>query len=89
MIHLPDRPIQKTPEFESYQNRRQFVSAAAMGIVSASAAGLLQVKPASAVEDNGIRPFRVDIAKDRLVSLRERLMATRWPDGMGMRTYGA
>ena len=37
MVHLPDRPIRETADFESYQDRRQFLSRAAIGIASASA----------------------------------------------------
>ena len=80
MIHLPDRPIQETADFESYQDRRQFLSTAAMGIVSASAASLLSTHPASPAESGAIRPFRVNIPNDELVDLRKRVLATRWPD---------
>ena len=61
MIHLPDRPSQETTDFESYQDRRQFLSTAGMGIVSASAASLLSTHPASPAESGTIRPFRVNI----------------------------
>ena len=80
MIHLPDRPIQETADFESYQDRRQFLGTAAMGIVSASAASLLSMHPAAAAESGAIRPFRVNIPDDELVDLRKRVQATRWPD---------
>ena len=64
MIHLPDRPSQATTNFESYQDRRQFLSAAAMGIASASAASLLSTHPASSAESDAIRPFRVNFPED-------------------------
>ena len=81
MRSLVDRPTQRLAALEGRQDRRQFLSAAAMGILTASAGGLLQMRPASAAEGDGIRPFRIDISKDGLLNLRERLMATRWPDG--------
>ncbi len=37
-------------------------------------------KPDVAVQDNAIRPFRVDIPDEALVDLRRRIAATRWPD---------
>jgi pimeloyl-ACP methyl ester carboxylesterase len=81
MVHLPYPPIRETvADFESYQDRRQFLSTAAMGIVSASAASLLSAHPASAAKSDAIRPFRVNIPDDELVDLRKRVRATRWPD---------
>jgi pimeloyl-ACP methyl ester carboxylesterase len=80
MIHLPDPPIHETADFEKFQDRRQFLGAAAMGIVSASAGGLLSAHPASAEESGAIRPFRINIPEEGLVNLRKRLMVTRWPD---------
>jgi pimeloyl-ACP methyl ester carboxylesterase len=70
----------RTDAIENLQDRRQFLGTAAMGIVSASAAGLLPVRPASAAKDDAIRPFRVNIPNDELVDLRKRVLATRWPD---------
>jgi pimeloyl-ACP methyl ester carboxylesterase len=80
MIHLPDRPSRETTDFESYQDRRQFLSTAGMGIVSASAASLLSTHPASPAESGIIRPFRVNIPEGEIVDLRRRVRATRWPD---------
>ena len=80
MIHLPDRPSQETIDFESYQNRRQFLSAAGIGIASASAASLLSTHPASSAESGTIRPFRVNFPEADLVDLRRRVKATKWPD---------
>ena len=82
MIHLPRLPrlprlpIQQTADFESYQDRRQFLGTAAMGIVSASAASLLSAQPASAVESGAIRPFRINVPEAQLVDLRRRVKAT-------------
>src|SRR5881397_2410132 len=36
--------------------------------------------PDTIVEDNPIRPFRVDISEDQLADLRRRIAATRWPE---------
>src|SRR6202042_987864 len=80
MVHLVHPPIQRAADSESYQDRRQFLSTAAMGIVSASAASLLSMHPAPAAESDAIRPFRVNIPNDQLVDLRKRILATRWPD---------
>jgi hypothetical protein len=32
------------------------------------------------IDDNAVRPFRVDIPEELLVDLRRRVLATRWPD---------
>jgi pimeloyl-ACP methyl ester carboxylesterase len=80
MVHLPYPPSQATADFESCQDRRQFLGTAAMGIAAASAAGLFSARPAPAAESGAIRPFHIDVAKEGLVNLRERLMMTRWPD---------
>ena len=62
------------------QNRRQLLSAAAMGIAAAGAAGLRPRSPASAAAADAIRPFRIDVPEQDLVDLRRRLAATRWPE---------
>ena len=80
MVHLPHPPIQRTADFESYQDRRQFLGTAAMGIASASAASLFSTRLAPAAESGAIRPFHIDFPEKGLVNLRERLMMTRWPD---------
>ena len=80
MVHLPHPPSLATAHLDSYQDRRQFLSTAAMGIVSASAASLLSTHPAPAAENAAIRPFHIDVPKEGLVNLRERVMMTRWPD---------
>jgi len=80
MTHLPHTPGQRTANFESYQDRRQFLGTAAMGIVSASAASLLARHPASAAESAAIRPFHINVPEERLTDLRKRIRATRWPD---------
>src|SRR3984957_16379037 len=81
MKNLIDQPDQTTAVFECRQDRREFISAAAMGIASAGAASLLPLRPVSAAKKNDeIRPFRVNIPNDELVDLRKRVLATRWPD---------
>ena len=80
MVHLLYPPSQATADFERYQDRRQFLTTAAMGIASASAASLISIRQAPAAESDAIRPFHIEIPKEGLVSLRERLMMTRWPD---------
>jgi pimeloyl-ACP methyl ester carboxylesterase len=80
MVHLPHTPSQAISNFESYHDRRQFLSTAAVGIVSASAASLLSARRAPGAESGGIRPFRVNILDEELVSLRHRVAATRWPE---------
>jgi pimeloyl-ACP methyl ester carboxylesterase len=49
-------------------------------MVSAGAASLLARHSASAAENDEIRPFRINIPEEKLIDLRERLKATRWPD---------
>jgi pimeloyl-ACP methyl ester carboxylesterase len=80
MKNLIDQPDQTTAVFECRQDRREFISAAAMGIASAGAASLLPLRPVSAAKNDEIRPFRVNIPNDELVDLRKRVLATRWPD---------
>ena len=80
MKNVTNEMTRRTDAVEYLQDRRQFLGTAAMGIVSASAAGLLPIYPASAAKDDAIRPFRVNIPKDELVDLRKRVLATRWPD---------
>src|SRR3954452_13700105 len=81
MVHLPHFPPgQTTADFESYQDRRQFLSTAAMGIAAAGAASLLSARPAPAAESGTVRPFRIDIPKEALANLRERVTMARWPD---------
>lgn len=81
MVHLPHFPPgQTTADFESYKDRRQFLSTAAMGIAAAGAASLLSARSAPAAEGAAIRPFHIDIPKDALANLRERVTMARWPD---------
>src|SRR6202048_2342650 len=62
------------------QDRREFLGAAAMGIVVAGAASLLPSPLAAAPAADVIRPFRVDVPEEQLDDLRRRVLATRWPD---------
>jgi pimeloyl-ACP methyl ester carboxylesterase len=79
MTHLPNPPVQAV-DLAACQDRRQFLGSTAMGIVSAGAASLFSPHPASAKESDAIRPFRIDTPEERLIDLRERVLATRWPD---------
>jgi pimeloyl-ACP methyl ester carboxylesterase len=78
--NLVDQRDQATATFESRQDRRQFLGAAGMGIVTAGAASLLPLHPVSATNDDEIRPFHVNFPEKELVELRRRVAATRWPD---------
>jgi pimeloyl-ACP methyl ester carboxylesterase len=80
MNNLINESTQRADVVENLQDRRQFLGTAAMGIASASAAGLLPLRSASAAKNDEIRPFRVSISNDELVGLRKRVQATRWPD---------
>src|ERR1700730_1378370 len=62
------------------QDRREFLGAAAMGIVVAGAPRLLAAPLAAAPTADVIRPFRVAGPEEQLVDLRRRVLATRWPD---------
>jgi pimeloyl-ACP methyl ester carboxylesterase len=57
-------------------NRRGFLA----GSVAVGAANVFPAAARAAIEDNAIRPFRVDIPEEQLVDLRRRIAATRWPD---------
>jgi hypothetical protein len=77
MVHLPHSPGQTIADFESYQDRRQFLSTAALGVAAAGAASLLSARPASAAESGAVRPFHTEIPKDALANLRERVTMAR------------
>jgi pimeloyl-ACP methyl ester carboxylesterase len=62
------------------QNRRQFLTTAAMGIAAAGAATLFPTRPAPAATAEAIRPFRINIPESVLADMRARIKATRWPD---------
>src|ERR1700737_4847551 len=62
------------------QDRREFLGAAAMGIVVAGAASLLPSPLAAAPTADVIRPFRVDVPEGQLVDLRRRVLGARGPD---------
>jgi len=57
-------------------DRRGFLaSSAAVG-----AATLLPAAARAGAEGDAIRPFRIDVPEEQLVDLRQRVLATRWPD---------
>src|SRR5262249_44084041 len=60
-------------------DRRRFVEAVATRIVAARTASLFPTN-LTAAEDDPIRPFRITVPEDRLLDLRRRIAATRWPD---------
>jgi pimeloyl-ACP methyl ester carboxylesterase len=57
-------------------SRRGFLA----GSAAVGAANVFPAAARAAIEDNAIRPFRVDIPEEQLVDLRRRIAATRWPD---------
>ena len=59
MVHLPHSPGQTTADFESYQDRRQFLGTVAMG-QAAGAASLLSARPRRRRKVL-TRPFHIDI----------------------------
>ena len=78
-----------------FRNRLYVASAIALGLIAQTEAGYAQVVSAAhtrvspvtipltnsaAVEDQSIRPFRIAIPEAAIVDLRQRIMATRWPD---------
>jgi len=62
------------------QDRRQLLTAAAMGVAAAGSASLSPASAVSAATGEAIRPFRINIPEKHLVDLRHRLAATRWPE---------
>jgi pimeloyl-ACP methyl ester carboxylesterase len=65
---------------EINDDRRRFLSTAAMTIAAASTFSLLPAHQAGAIGENTIRPFRVNFPEADLVDLRRRVLATRLPD---------
>jgi pimeloyl-ACP methyl ester carboxylesterase len=80
MNNLIHESTQRADAIERLQDRRQFLGTAAMGIVSGGAASLFPLGRVAAAKNDEIRPFRVNIPNDALVELRQRVLATRWPD---------
>src|SRR6185312_533851 len=69
----------KTSE-EINRDRRRFVETAAVGIAAAGSFGLLPKGTAAATEGDAIRPFHVNVPEEKLVDLRQRIKATKWPE---------
>ncbi|WOH67848.1 epoxide hydrolase [Bradyrhizobium sp. BWA-3-5] len=61
------------------QDRRQFLSNAAMGIAAAGTASIFPAFKSNAATSAEIRPFRVHFPEEALVDLRKRVKATKWP----------
>src|SRR5436305_8342046 len=68
----------KPPE-QINQDRREMLSAAVMG-VAIGTASLFPAYAASAVTNDEIRPFRINVPEEALVDLRRRISATKWPE---------
>ena len=66
--------MSKTPRI----NRRRFVGVAAASVI-AGVSGMSRTL--EAMTDVGIRPSRVSLSESDIADLRERIKATRWPDG--------
>jgi pimeloyl-ACP methyl ester carboxylesterase len=62
------------------QDRRQFVSTAAMSVAAAGAFGVLPAGTAGAAESKEIRPFSFKASDEALLDLRRRISATKWPE---------
>jgi pimeloyl-ACP methyl ester carboxylesterase len=61
-------------------DRRRLLGMAAAGLAAASTANLFPAQLAAAPAGDAIRPFRVNVPEAQLVDLRQRIVATRWPD---------
>src|SRR5215217_7906786 len=72
-------------------NRRRFLGGMAMTIIAAQLGMIGCAQEQSSEETQGsetqealtsgeIRPFRIDVPEEKLVDLRQRIAATRWPD---------
>jgi secreted PhoX family phosphatase len=61
-------------------DRRRFLGTAAWGVAAAATASLLPSPLAAASAADSIRPFQVHFPEEKLVDLRRRIAATRWPD---------
>jgi len=61
-------------------NRRQLLSAAAIGTAAAGVSTMLSTRALQAAVGEAIRPFRVAVDESDLLNLSKRLATTRWPD---------
>ena len=62
------------------QDRRRFLTTAALGIAAAGAVSLFPAHPAPAATGDAIRPFRINFPEEALADLRRRINATNWPE---------
>jgi len=62
------------------QDRRQFLTTAAIGLAAAGTASLVPPYATPATANEALRPFRVTVPDEALIDLRQRLAATRWPE---------
>src|SRR5215211_5576162 len=65
----------QTPTATSLTRRNVLACSALVG-----AASLLSTRLDAAPESAALRPFRVNVPEERLMDLRRRIAATRWPD---------
>ena len=61
----------------SIATRRGVVRTSAAGVVGLT---LLAAAAVSSAEGDAIRPFRVDVSEEALLDLRQRVLATQWPE---------
>jgi pimeloyl-ACP methyl ester carboxylesterase len=61
-------------------NRRQLLSAAAIGTAAAGVSTMLSTRALQAAVGEAIRPFRVAVDESDLLDLSKRLATTRWPE---------
>ncbi len=78
MLSNTSRRDATSGEFD--QDRRRFLGAAAVGVLSAGAAAWLPGEASAATGNETVRPFHVEFSGERLADLRERLIMTQWPE---------
>jgi len=71
------KPLLKTSMNIVDQGRRTLIASAAIGLVAAGTATVLDPNLASAATEDAIRPFRANAADEDLMDLRRRIQMTR------------
>jgi pimeloyl-ACP methyl ester carboxylesterase len=80
---LPIKELTMSTLSSSRRRRKNLVSSRASLLASVVAAGAYNIVPthqAAAADDTAIRPFKIHVTEAALVDLRQRVLATRWPD---------
>jgi pimeloyl-ACP methyl ester carboxylesterase len=72
--------VTTTPIDTIDQEKRRLLGSMAMAIAAAGAASLFPAYPARGATNDSIRPFRINVPQEDLIQLRQRVLATRWPD---------